>query len=49
MNGGLGRERGVVVLPRINEGLRLARGLLLSVNELGLPCGCEFLAGEGIR
>ena len=25
------------------EGLRLARGLLLSVNRLGLPAGCEFL------
>ena len=28
---------------RINDGLRLARGLLLRVNELGLPAGCEFL------
>ena len=28
---------------RINEGLRLARQLLLDVNELGLPAGCEFL------
>lgn len=28
---------------RINEGLRLARRLLLDVNELGLPAGCEFL------
>ena len=28
---------------RINEGLRLARGLLLDVNERGLPAGCEFL------
>src|SRR5262244_30446 len=28
---------------RINEGLRLARGLLLNVNQLGLPAGCEFL------
>ncbi len=28
---------------RINEGLRLARGLLLAINELGLPAGCEFL------
>jgi len=27
----------------INEGLRLARKLLLEVNELGLPAGCEFL------
>ncbi len=28
---------------RINEGLRLARRLLLDINELGLPAGCEFL------
>jgi 3-deoxy-7-phosphoheptulonate synthase len=28
---------------RINEGLRLARGLLLEINQLGLPAGCEFL------
>ncbi|MCE1244449.1 3-deoxy-7-phosphoheptulonate synthase AroG [Oryzomicrobium sp.] len=28
---------------RINEGLRLARKLLLDVNELGLPCATEFL------
>ncbi len=28
---------------RINEGLRIARRLLLDVNELGLPAGCEFL------
>jgi 3-deoxy-7-phosphoheptulonate synthase len=28
---------------RINEGLRLARGLLLGINEIGLPAGCEFL------
>ncbi len=27
----------------INEGLRLARQLLLELNELGLPCGTEFL------
>jgi 3-deoxy-7-phosphoheptulonate synthase len=27
----------------INEGLRTARRLLLEVNELGLPAGCEFL------
>ncbi len=27
----------------INEGLRLARKLLLDINELGLPCGSEFL------
>ena len=28
---------------RINDGLRLARGLLLEINQLGLPAGCEFL------
>ncbi|WIM05434.1 MAG: 3-deoxy-7-phosphoheptulonate synthase AroG [Candidatus Nitricoxidivorans perseverans] len=28
---------------RINEGLRLARRLLWEINELGLPCGTEFL------
>ena len=28
---------------RINDGLRLARGLLLGINEMGLPAGCEFL------
>ncbi|MHB8352995.1 MAG: 3-deoxy-7-phosphoheptulonate synthase AroG [Burkholderiales bacterium] len=28
---------------RINEGLRLARGLLLEINELGVPAGTEFL------
>ena len=28
---------------RINHGLRLARGLLVDINELGLPAGCEFL------
>lgn len=27
----------------INEGLRIARGLLLEINEMGLPAGCEFL------
>jgi 3-deoxy-7-phosphoheptulonate synthase len=27
----------------INEGLRLARRLLLDINRLGLPCGTEFL------
>jgi 3-deoxy-7-phosphoheptulonate synthase len=27
----------------IDEGLRLARGLLADVNEMGLPAGCEFL------
>lgn len=28
---------------RINEGLRRARELLLAINEMGLPCGTEFL------
>lgn len=28
---------------RINHGLRLARGLLREINQLGLPAGCEFL------
>jgi 3-deoxy-7-phosphoheptulonate synthase len=28
---------------RINEGLRVARELLVEINALGLPAGCEFL------
>jgi 3-deoxy-7-phosphoheptulonate synthase len=28
---------------RINDGLRLARKLLLELNEAGMPAGCEFL------
>jgi len=28
---------------RINEGLRLARELLLDLDEMGVPVGCEFL------
>ena len=28
---------------RIDRGLRLARKLLLDINELGVPAGCEFL------
>ena len=28
---------------RINEGLRVARELLVEINGLGLPAGCEFL------
>lgn len=27
----------------INKGLRIARQLLLDLNEMGLPVGCEFL------
>lgn len=28
---------------RINEGLRMARDLLVRINQLGVPAGCEFL------
>ncbi len=28
---------------RINEGLRIARDLLVHINQLGVPAGCEFL------
>lgn len=28
---------------RINEGIRLARRILLEINELGIPCATEFL------
>ncbi|MBP8022766.1 MAG: 3-deoxy-7-phosphoheptulonate synthase, partial [Azonexus sp.] len=28
---------------RINEGLRLARRILLEINEMGVPCATEFL------
>jgi 3-deoxy-7-phosphoheptulonate synthase len=28
---------------RVNEGLALARGLLLDLAEMGMPAGCEFL------
>ena len=28
---------------QINRGLKMARGLLLDINQLGLPAGCEFL------
>ena len=28
---------------RINEGLRIARDLLVRINHLGMPAGCEFL------
>jgi 3-deoxy-7-phosphoheptulonate synthase len=27
----------------INEGIRIARGLLLDINDRGVPAGCEFL------
>ncbi|MEA2739596.1 MAG: 3-deoxy-7-phosphoheptulonate synthase, partial [Acetobacteraceae bacterium] len=28
---------------RINDGLRIARGLLADINTIGMPAGCEFL------
>merc|ERR1719319_866635 len=28
---------------KINQGLGLGRQLLLDINKLGVPCGCEFL------
>ncbi|CAI2177808.1 689_t:CDS:10 [Funneliformis geosporum] len=28
---------------QINKGLRIARNLLLEINQMGVPCGCEFL------
>jgi 3-deoxy-7-phosphoheptulonate synthase len=28
---------------RINDGLRIARGLLMDINAIGMPAGCEFL------
>jgi len=28
---------------KVNKGLRLARELLLEINNMGVPCGCEFL------
>jgi 3-deoxy-7-phosphoheptulonate synthase len=28
---------------RINDGLRIARSLLLDINSIGMPAGCEFL------
>jgi 3-deoxy-7-phosphoheptulonate synthase len=27
----------------INKGLRIARRLLMDINEMGMPAGCEFL------
>ena len=41
--------KGLINDPNLNDsfeierGLRLARGLLLDINNLGLPAGCEFL------
>merc|ERR1719498_2050346 len=28
---------------KVNKGLRTARELLVNINHMGLPCGCEFL------
>ena len=27
----------------INEGIRIAREVLLDINDMGMPAGCEFL------
>jgi 3-deoxy-7-phosphoheptulonate synthase len=40
---GLINDPGLDGSYRINEGLRLARQLLLDIAELGLPAGCEYL------
>ena len=40
---GLVNDPGLDGSFRINEGLRLARQLLLDLNEAGMPAGCEFL------
>jgi 3-deoxy-7-phosphoheptulonate synthase len=33
----------------INPGLRIARKLLLDINQMGLPAACEFLGESGWR
>ena len=40
---GLVNDPGLDNSYRINDGLHIARGLLLAINELGLPVGTEFL------
>ncbi len=40
---GLVNDPGLDNSFRINDGLHIARGLLLAINELGLPVGTEFL------
>ena len=40
---GLINDPGLDGTFRINEGLKLARGLLRNLNETGLPVACEFL------
>lgn len=40
---GLINDPGIDGSFEINHGLRVARQLLLDINELGLPCGVEYL------
>lgn len=40
---GLINDPGLDGTFRINEGLRIARGLLLTINDMGLPAATEFL------
>ena len=40
---GLVNDPGLDNTYRINDGLHIARGLLLAINDLGLPVGTEFL------
>jgi 3-deoxy-7-phosphoheptulonate synthase len=40
---GLINDPGLDGSYRINDGLRMARRLLLDLNEMGMPAGCEFL------
>lgn len=40
---GLVNDPGLDNSFRINDGLHIARGLLLAINEIGLPVGTEFL------
>ena len=40
---GLVNDPGLDNSYRINDGLHIARGLLLAINEVGLPVGTEFL------
>jgi len=40
---GLVNDPGLDNSFRINDGLHIARGLLLAINEMGLPVGTEFL------
>ena len=40
---GLINDPGLDASFRINDGLKIARKLLLDLNEMGMPVGCEFL------